>query len=120
MREVAAGKREGSALIALIEVNKPMIVELCERFGVRRLALFGSAATGTFDPAASDLDFVVDFLDWGPGIFKRFFGFIVALEHLFGRRVDMVTEPIKDPWFRDEVEQTKDVVYETGRRETAA
>ncbi len=42
-------------MIALIEENMEAIVELCERFEVRRLALFGSAATGTFDPATSDL-----------------------------------------------------------------
>lgn len=42
-------------MIALVEDNRDAIVALCERFGVRRLALFGSAAKGTFDPATSDL-----------------------------------------------------------------
>ena len=30
--------------------------ELCERYGVERLELFGSAARGKYDPAHSDLD----------------------------------------------------------------
>ncbi|MDQ3539751.1 MAG: nucleotidyltransferase domain-containing protein [Chloroflexota bacterium] len=107
-------------MIALIAENRKEIAELCEQYGVRRLSVFGSAAKGTFDPVTSDLDFVVDYFDWGPGIFHRLFGFIVALEDLLGRRVDMTTEPIKDPYFREEVERTKDVIYEASRRETAA
>lgn len=41
-------------MITLIEDNKDAIVKLCKQYGVRRLALFGSAATGAFDPATSD------------------------------------------------------------------
>jgi len=107
-------------MIALIEDNREAIVALCRQHGVRRLAVFGSAAKGTFDPERSDIDFVVDYLDWGPGIFHRFFGIIVALEELLGRRVDMTTEPIKDAFFREEVERTMSVIYETRRRQTAA
>jgi uncharacterized protein with HEPN domain len=33
---------------------------LCRRFGVHRLDVFGSAATGSFDPATSDIDSIVD------------------------------------------------------------
>ena len=39
---------------------------LCRRFGVRRLDLFGSAATGRFDPTRSDLDFLVVFEEIPP------------------------------------------------------
>ena len=38
-------------MIALIEDNRDAIVALCERYGVRRLSLFGSAAKGTLDGA---------------------------------------------------------------------
>ncbi len=107
-------------MIALIKDNRDAIVALCERFGVRRLALFGSAATGSFDPATSHLDFVVDYFDWGAGIFHRFFGFIVALEDLFGRRVDMVTEPITKSWLREEVTSTQVMIHESARSESAA
>lgn len=107
-------------MIALVEDNRDAIVELCEQFGVRRLALFRSAATGAFDPATSDLDFVVDYFDWGPGIFKRFFGFVVALEDLLGRRVDMISEPITKSWLREEVDATQVVIHESPRRQSAA
>jgi len=46
-------------VIALVEDNREAIFALCERFGVRRLALFGSAATRTFDPETSARDFLV-------------------------------------------------------------
>jgi len=40
-------------MIPLVADNKDAIVALCKRYGVRRLALFGSAATGAFDEATS-------------------------------------------------------------------
>jgi predicted nucleotidyltransferase len=45
----------------LIEVKHTEIVDLCRRYRVRKLELFGSAANGRFDPETSDLDFLVDF-----------------------------------------------------------
>ena len=35
--------------------------QLCRRYGVLRLDLFGSAATGRYRPEESDLDFLVEF-----------------------------------------------------------
>lgn len=107
-------------MIALIEDNRDAIVALCKQYGVRRLSVFGSAAKGTFDLATSDIDFVVDYIDWGPGIFHRFFGFVVALEELLGRRVDMTTEPIEGPAFRAEVEWTEIEFFASDSDRTAA
>jgi predicted nucleotidyltransferase len=108
-------------IIALIEDNREAIVELCERFRVRRLAVFGSAAKGTFDPATSDVDFLVDLGDYDDRVAKRFMGFIVALEDLMGRRIDVVTEKaVADPDFRRELDATAEVIYGTATSETAA
>ncbi len=79
-----------------------------------------SAATGTFDPATSDIDLLLDFVDWGPGIAKRFMRLIVAIEDVPGQTVDMTTLPIKDDAFRTEVERTEEVLYESDRHQTAA
>jgi predicted nucleotidyltransferase len=78
---------------------------LCRRFGVRRLDLFGSAATGRFDPAHSDLDFLVAFEDTSPTAYAdAYFGLHAALEGLFGRKVDLVTGPaLENPHFRRQV-----------------
>jgi uncharacterized protein len=48
---------------ATIADHREDIARLCERFRVRRLDVFGSATTDQFDPATSDVDFVVEFVD---------------------------------------------------------
>ncbi|RZJ11947.1 MAG: DNA polymerase subunit beta [Rubrivivax sp.] len=74
------------ALLKLLAEHKPV---LAERFGVRRLALFGSMARGTAR-ADSDVDVLVDFD--GPATSKRFFGVQFYLEDMLHRPVDLVTE----------------------------
>jgi len=52
-----------SPLPPLLAEHLEPLRELCRRFGVERLEVFGSAAKGTFDPATSDLDFIARFRD---------------------------------------------------------
>jgi len=61
---------EPSALPPLILRRQREIAALCRRYGVHRLALFGSIVGGDFDSASSDVDVVVEF---GPpgGDFSR-------------------------------------------------
>lgn len=75
---------------------------LCRRFEVRQLELFGSAATGRFDPGRSDLDILVVFDDLPPGAYAdAYFGLRAALEDLLGRPVDLLTEPaLENPHLR--------------------
>lgn len=75
---------------------------LCRRHSVKRLDLFGSAATGSFDLARSDLDFLVEFEDLAPAAYARaYFGLREGLAALFGRSVDLVTEPaLQNPRLR--------------------
>ena len=104
-------------MIALIEDNRTAIVDLCRQFGVRKLALFGSAATGEFDPATSDLDFVIEFSDYGPGVGRRFMRFAVALEDLLARPVDLVFESVlRDPDFRQAVLETQEMFFDAENR----
>jgi uncharacterized protein len=80
-------------VISLVEDRRAEVAELCERYGVRRLDLFGSAAGDGFDPEASDLDFVVSFEKRDPpDLFGRYFGLEEDLGALFGRKVDLVME----------------------------
>jgi hypothetical protein len=98
----------------LIEQHQEAIRALCETYGVRRLDLFGSAATGAFDAATSDLDFVATFADTrSPGYADRYLGFAEALETLFGRSVDVITErSIRNPNFRQAVEVSRQPIYD--------
>ncbi len=48
-------------MIPAVKAKKAKTAELCERYGVEWLDLFGSAANDSFAPDESDLDFVVSF-----------------------------------------------------------
>ncbi len=89
------------------------IRHLCRKHGVRRLDLFGSAAAGAFDPDDSDLDFLVEFGQVSPGSYAdAYFGLLEGLEELFGRPVDLVVDSaIRNPYFRQAVEQTRSALY---------
>jgi predicted nucleotidyltransferase len=98
------------------------IAALCQKYGVLRLDVFGSAAKGTFDPEKSDLDFVASFADrTNLDYADRYLDFAEALEALFGRPVDLITEQgIKNPYFREEVEETRRRVYVAPAKSEAA
>lgn len=70
------------------------------RYGVSRLALFGSVARGEEKPD-SDLDVLVAFE--GPTTFDRYFDLKFWLEDLLGRHVDLVTEKALRPEIAPEV-----------------
>lgn len=109
-------------MVAVIEQKKAALEELCRRYGVERLYVFGSAVSDHFDSRSSDLDFLVNFADRGPtGEYAdRYLGLAESLERLFGRRVDLVTEQsVRNPYFRREVESTRRLVYERPHQETA-
>jgi predicted nucleotidyltransferase len=75
----------------LIDDLRPQIADLCRSFGVRRLDVFGSAIREDFDPARSDVDFLVDFAqDERRNRFRDYFAFRDALARLLDRPVDLV------------------------------
>lgn len=63
--------------------------EVSQRYGVRSLGLFGSAARDEMRPG-SDIDVLVEFD--GPTSFDRYFGLKDHLEACLGLPVDLVTE----------------------------
>jgi hypothetical protein len=76
-------------MLPLIAERRSEIDALCQRFHVRRLDMFGSAARGDFDPARSDIDFLVEFAAQEDNL-GRFLDFKEALETLLARPVDLV------------------------------
>lgn len=108
-------------MISLIEQSKPALAELCRHFKVSRLFVFGSGVSSRFDPDASDLDFLVELDDRQPtkSYADRYLGLADALERLFGRRVDLLTEQsIRNPYLRREVQATRELIYEQRGEET--
>lgn len=97
MRHDAAMDR--AATLSLLSQNKP---ELQRRFGVVRLALFGSRARDHAHPH-SDADVLVAFD--GPADSRRYFGLQFYLEDLLGCPVDLVTEKALRPELKPFVER---------------
>jgi len=71
-------------------------------FGLRRLALFGSAARNEAGPD-SDIDVLVEFD--GDITFKRYAKLYDVLEEILPRRVDLATEGGLRPILRETVEK---------------
>lgn len=100
-------------MISLIEEKRGILEEVCQRYHVERLEIFGSAATGEFQPDASDLDFVVAFLfSSDMTLLDQYFGLWEALRDMFGHDVDLVIErSMKNPYFIKAVNNTRRMVY---------
>ena len=87
------------------------LAECPHKEGIRSLAIFGSYVSGAADEG-SDVDILVDFEpDAGIGYFamahiKRFF------ESVLGLSVDLLTPAAISKYFRDEVLQQAEYLYE--------
>ena len=88
-----------TAALTLLRRSKP---ELVRRFGVTRLALFGSTARDQANEG-SDVDVLVEFD--GPATSARYFGVQFHLEDLLGRQVDLVTGKAIRPELRPYIER---------------
>lgn len=97
----------------LIEKNIQQIRELCQAHKVKTLSVFGSILTDHFNND-SDVDLLVDF---NPEITHNnyadnFFNFYYSLKSLLDRDIDLVDySAIKNPYFKEEVEDTKHIIY---------
>ena len=101
--------------ISLLESHRDALANLCTKYQVVALDLFGSALTDRFSPE-SDLDFVVKF---GPvpaeAYADNFFDFRDAMAELFQRKIDLVeVQKLSNPYFKQIVENTKQPVYARG------
>jgi len=97
----------------IIEDNLDALQQLCKKYRVSRLEVFGSAATDAFDPATSDVDLLVEFDVTGEGSgLEQYIGFIQAAEQLLGCRVDVVNPAsIRNPYFKQGVDETRRPLY---------
>jgi predicted nucleotidyltransferase len=89
----------------LLEQHRESLGRLCRAAGVRRLAVFGSAARADFGPQ-SDVDLLVEFRDVeSPGYADRFLRFAEEAEKILGRKVDLLTTlSLRNPYLRRRVE----------------
>ena len=89
------------------------IEELCRLHNVKTLYAFGSVLTEKFNNE-SDVDFIVDFKDLSVEDYvDNYFDLKFSLEDALKRPVDLLEEKaIKNPYFKQNVNQQKQLVYE--------
>ena len=96
-------------MIELVAERLSAVHDLCRKNYVKQLELFGSAATGEFDPAHSDIDLLVQFEPEAP---VHFLDFLIELEDLFGRKVDLLeASAVRNPYLIREINRQRVPVY---------
>lgn len=101
-------------MVDIIKQHRAELSRLCEKHGVRKLEVFGSAATGTeFDPAVSDLDFLVEYQSLASdGYAHAYFGLLEDMQTLFGRPIDLVmTRAVRNKYFLRGIADSRTTVY---------
>jgi predicted nucleotidyltransferase len=99
---------------ASIAAKTSQVADLCRRYDVMRLELFGSAARGAdFREGQSDLDFLVEFAPSSRmAPLQQFFGLSSELEALLGRPVDLVERgAIENPYILADIDRSREVVF---------
>ncbi|MFQ5455310.1 MAG: nucleotidyltransferase family protein [Nitrospirota bacterium] len=96
-----------------IEQIKSNVKNICPKYGVKSLNLFGSVARGDYRET-SDMDFLVEFDDAEPKDYsKRFFGLLHSLEDIFQCNIDMLTvRSIRKKTLRNKIEKDRICLYE--------
>lgn len=84
---------------------------VCARFGISRLALFGSVLRDDF-MESSDIDVLVAFRPGATPGLLRYADIVGALEEIFGRRVDLVTYKSLSPYLIDSVLTEAEIQYD--------
>jgi predicted nucleotidyltransferase len=90
------------------------MADLCVRYRVGRLALFGSATSEHFDPAASDVDVLAEFEPMPPVQHAAsYFRLKEELKRLLGLPVDLV-EPgaVRNPYLHQAITHNPVVLCE--------
>lgn len=93
-----------------VRIPPANLKRFCQRYGIRRLSLFGSVLGDAFQPE-SDVDVLVEFR---AGEVVGFFALARIereLSELIGRKVDLRTAADLSRYFRDEVVRSAEVLY---------
>lgn len=94
-----------------IDIPETRLNELCQKWKVTELSLFGSILRDDFGPE-SDIDLLVVFQPGAPWSMWDLMDMKDELETLFGRSVDLVEkEALRNPWRKQRILSTYEVVY---------
>lgn len=93
-----------------VSIPQDKIAELCRRYSVRELLLFGSAIRDDFS-LASDIDLIVDFLPEAKITFPELLRLQGEISSVVGRNVDLVSKAGLKPKFSDLVLPLAQQIY---------
>ena len=93
-----------------IELPEAKVAEICHRYRVKELSVFGSAARGEMRPD-SDIDLLVDFLPEARLGLLDLSAMTREFSALLGRHVDLAVRPALKPSIRVEVLSDAQVIY---------
>ena len=95
-----------------LNAYKNQIDELCTQHKVRSLYAFGSVLSSKFNQN-SDIDLIVEFKDVDVKDYAdNYFDFKFSLQSILNRPIDLLeAQAIKNPYFKQVVNQTKQLVY---------
>ena len=96
--------------LGIVDVDQARLDEICARYQVRELAVFGSAARGEMRPD-SDIDLLVEFLPSAEVGLLEHAGLMLDLAQLLGRKVDLVSKRGLKPLIRDSILREAQPVY---------
>ena len=106
-----------------LRVHLEEIHRLCRIHKVKSLWVFGSVLGANFSPD-SDVDFLYEWDDKAISdeeYLDNLWNLLDALEELLGHKVDWIYYPtLKNPYFKEEVEETKVLLYEQEAEEIFA
>lgn len=96
----------------LFEDKKKELQILCEKYEIKTMYVFGSAASGNYSES-SDIDILISFKEI---TFEKYtdnyFELHEKLEELFERKIDLLTErSLSNPYFIESVDKTKQLLY---------
>jgi hypothetical protein len=96
----------------IFEQNIDKIRDLCSKYKVATLFVFGSALSERFGKD-SDVDFVVDFQDIELYDYAdNYFDLKFSLEKIFKRKVDLLEDKaISNPYLRQSIDSSKLLLY---------
>lgn len=101
-------------MINLIKSNLDTIRGFFKESQIEKAYIFGSAATDNFKEN-SDIDFLIKFNDGLDPLKKGelWWNLHDSLRNFLNREIDIVTESsLKNPYFIEELENTKQLIYE--------
>lgn len=100
-------------MISIIENNRDTLDDLCVKYNVKLLEIFGSAATDGVRPDSSDLDFLVEFIPMEDmNLADQYFGLMEDLKNLFKCDIDLVmTRALRNPYFIESINETRRTLY---------